>query len=264
MTPSTGREPQKVHQNLQADVWESEAEILLDHIGVERGWSCADLACGATGILAILARRVGAEGLVVGADTREELAREAQSSARAAGQNQVRAVVTDLLQPALADSSFDLVHLRFALHLIDPESAIACMTRLAKPGGWVAIQEPDLASWRYEPEIPAWPHLLAVLTAAISLSGDPNVGRLAPGLMIRAGLKSVDVRPAALHLSDQHPHMRLPLAWYAALKETILANRLAGESDLEGWVGALEAHLLRPEVSMVTPTTLQAWGRRPS
>ena len=95
------------------------------------------------------------------------------------------------------------------------------------------------------------------------MTGDPNVGRQAPGLMIRAGLKSVDVRPAALHLNDQHPHMRLPLAWYAALEETILANRLASESDLDEWVRDLEAHLLRPEVSMVTPTTLQAWGRRP-
>jgi hypothetical protein len=103
-----------------------------------------------------------------------------------------------------------------------------------------------------------------VLKAAISVTGDPNVGRRAPGLMIEAGLRSVDVRPAALHLSGRHPHMRLPLAWLAALNETILANRLARESDLEEWVRDLETHLARPDVSMVTPTTLQAWGRRSS
>jgi len=256
-------EPQRTHQNLQAEVWEPEAEILLDRIGVEPGWRCADLACGAIGILAILARRVGDEGRVVGVDTSEALAIEAQRTARDAGHVRVQMVVTDLHRPALADASFDLVHLRFALHLIDPEQAVAMMTRLARPGGWVAIQEPDLASWRYEPELPAWPELLAALTAAISRTGDPNVGRRVPGMMVEAGLRPVDVRPAAIHLTDQHPHMRLPLAWLEALKDTILTHGLAHASDLNVWTRDLEQHLARPDVSMITPTTLQAWGRRP-
>jgi len=81
VTHHPGLEPQKVHQSLQAEVWESEAEIMLDRIGVEPGWKCLDLACGPTGILSILARRVGAEGLVLGID-RGEPWRRSQRRAR--------------------------------------------------------------------------------------------------------------------------------------------------------------------------------------
>ncbi|HET9325645.1 MAG TPA: methyltransferase domain-containing protein [Candidatus Eisenbacteria bacterium] len=258
-----GQEPQKVHQALQADVWAPETEILLDRIGVEPGWKCADLACGPAGILGILARRVGSEGLVIGADRGDELARQAQHATLEAGQLQVQLVVTDLLDPALGESSFDLVHLRFALHLVDPEAAVARMTRLAKPGGFVAIQEPDLASWRYRPATAAWPRLLAALTAAIADSGDPNVGRRAPDLLEAAGLEGVSVRCSALTLGNRHPHMRLPLAWAAAQREVIVGLGLARPSELDAWIEELEEYLEDEAVTMVTPTTIQAWGRRP-
>src|ERR687883_2018044 len=53
---------------LQARVWEPEAETMLDRIGVQPGWRCLDLGCGAMGILGPLSRRVGPGGQVVGVD----------------------------------------------------------------------------------------------------------------------------------------------------------------------------------------------------
>ena len=54
---------------LQARVWEPEAEIMLDRIGIEPGWKCIDLGCGAMGILGPLSRRVGPHGRIIGVDT---------------------------------------------------------------------------------------------------------------------------------------------------------------------------------------------------
>jgi 16S rRNA G1207 methylase RsmC len=54
---------------LQAQVWEPEAEMMLDRIGIQPGWHCVDLGCGAMGILGPLSRRVGPQGRVVGVDT---------------------------------------------------------------------------------------------------------------------------------------------------------------------------------------------------
>ena len=51
---------------LQACVWEPEAEVMLAHIGLQAGWRCLDLGCGAMGILGPLSRRVGPEGQVTG------------------------------------------------------------------------------------------------------------------------------------------------------------------------------------------------------
>lgn len=54
--------------SLQSRVWEPETEAMLDQIGIQTGWQCIDLGCGAMGILRPLSRRVGVEGHVVGVD----------------------------------------------------------------------------------------------------------------------------------------------------------------------------------------------------
>src|SRR5260370_18754719 len=44
---------------LQARVWGPEVEVMLDYIGLEAGWRCLDLGCGALGILRPRRPRVG-------------------------------------------------------------------------------------------------------------------------------------------------------------------------------------------------------------
>jgi hypothetical protein len=233
-------------------------------VGVEPNWRCVDLASGPVGILENLARRVGTAGTVVGVEKDADAARAALDHARNAGHANVHLVIADLLEPALGEACFDLVHLRFALHLVEPRAAVCQMRALARPGGWVALEEPDLASWDYHPPLAEWRPLLSALCQAIALRGDPNVGRELPGLIDRAGLEGVETRRTVLTLDHRHPHMRLPLAWAAAQREAILRHRLAAESELDRWIAALEAHVEKPGVAMVTPTTVQAWGRRPN
>ena len=258
------RQPHRAHQRLQAEVWEPEAEILLDRIGVEPGWTCVDLGCGAIGILPALARRVGADGRVIGVDRELDLTRAAREEARREGHANVHLAATDLLEPSLRPASFDLVHVRFALHLREPERAIAQMTSLARPGGWVAVQEPDLSTWGYEPRCPSWARLRMALTAAIARSGDPSVGRRVPEFLARAGVEGVETRPVTLTVPASHPHARLPLAWIAAQHDAILDDGLATERELRAAIADLERHLGHPDTVMTTPTTIQAWGRRPA
>ena len=58
-------EAERDRLRLQARVWEPEAEIMLDQIGVGPDWQCLDLGCGGMGILGPLSRRVAASGRVV-------------------------------------------------------------------------------------------------------------------------------------------------------------------------------------------------------
>ena len=53
---------------LQAKVFEPSTEAWLDEIGIETGWRCLDLGCGALGIIGALVRRAGPSGRVVGLD----------------------------------------------------------------------------------------------------------------------------------------------------------------------------------------------------
>jgi len=46
----------------------ADSAALLDRVGVERGWDAIDLGCGPSGIIDLLAERVGPEGNVTGLD----------------------------------------------------------------------------------------------------------------------------------------------------------------------------------------------------
>jgi len=54
----------------------------------------------------------------------------------------------DLFASALPAASFDLVHLRFQLAPLGRvEEQLASARRLAKPGGWLVLEDPDTGGW---------------------------------------------------------------------------------------------------------------------
>lgn len=63
---------------MQAAAIAFDAGVMLDRIGVQCGWRCLDLGCGAGGILELLGARVGATGLAVGLDADLALLRAAR------------------------------------------------------------------------------------------------------------------------------------------------------------------------------------------
>ena len=250
---------------LQARVWEPAAEALFDAVDVRPGWACADLGCGAMGVLGPLARRVGPRGRVVGVERDPALAAAARAYVRATGLANAEVVEGDALTAGLPAGGFDLVHARFVLpHVPDPEAFLLGMRALARPGGAVVVQEPDHHSWHFYPPCPAWPRLLAILEAAFALRGDINIGRRAFGLLRGLGLEGVTARAALLALHDGHPYMRMPLVALGALRAPILAARLAGAAELDALAAEVEQHAAGPDTLQLTFTVVQVWGRRPA
>src|SRR5690242_4219585 len=92
---------------VQASVWEADVEALLDQIGVQPGWICADLGCGALGILGPLSRRVGPHGRVVGVDTDERLLAHARAYIDQQGLQNVELLQRDARETGLPRDSFD-------------------------------------------------------------------------------------------------------------------------------------------------------------
>ena len=115
------------------------------------------------GILPQLRSRVGDGGRVVGLDIEPRLLAVAgQLSAR--HDLAIETVRADAASTGLPCDSFDLVHERMLLlNVTGPEEIAAEMTRLARPGGVIAVQEPDSAAWVIDPPHPAWQLLLTGL-----------------------------------------------------------------------------------------------------
>lgn len=249
---------------LQARVWEAETEALLEQIGVQPGWICADLGCGAMGILGPLSRRVGARGKVIGVDRDASLLAAAQVYVESENLHNVTLHVSDVHHSGLPREGFDLVHERFVLpHVASPEKLIHEMIALAKPGGIIALQEPDHSSWRFHPSCESWSRLLEILETALGLHGDINIGRRTYQMLQKSGLEDVHLRAGVLGLESQHPYMKMPLIGMEAMRKRIVAESISTEQELDRLATDVLACCEDRERMMISFTTIQTWGRKP-
>jgi SAM-dependent methyltransferase len=154
----------------QAKGLELHAKWLLDQIGVASGQRTADVGCGPIGILNLLSARVGRDGVVVGVEREPRFFDMAQAELDARRLQNVKLVRTDALHTGLERSYYDFVHERLLLINFPPASQHALLTEmiaLLKPGGTIAVQEFDSASYVCYPEHPSWDMLLSIVNVRL-------------------------------------------------------------------------------------------------
>lgn len=248
---------------LQSRVWEPAGRALLDEISPPLSGVALDAGCGALGWLRILSRWAGAAGRVVGTDTAEALLQAAKAFATAEGLENVTLQADDLFASALAPASFDLVHARYMLAPIGrPEEQMTAYARLARPGGWLVVEEPDSSTWHLNPRAPATERLIElILTAFRAGGGDFDAGRTLRGRFEAVGVAAT-LKAHTLVLEPGHPYLRLPLQF-----ATSLAPRMASLIDEDALAvlrAEVESELATPGRWGTTFTLIQAVGRSPS
>jgi SAM-dependent methyltransferase len=260
-----GDSPAEVeHLLVQAEVYAPETEQLLDLIGMEQGASAIDVGCGALGVLHLLRGRVGPHGRVVGLDREPRLLAAAEQLAGARGL-EVELVQADATSTGLRSDLFDIVHARTVLvNVSNPAEIIAEMVRVAKPGGVIALQEPDCSCWVCDPPHPAWePIRDAVLEAFRRNDKDAELGRRAGRLLRDAGLDHVDVRATTRVTRRGDYYQTFLLTMTALVKEQILAGCRLSADQLDSYTTALTDHLNTSGTVTCQPTMWQAWGTKP-
>jgi SAM-dependent methyltransferase len=260
-----GDSPAEVeHLLVQAEVYAPETEQLLDLIGMEQGASAVDVGCGALGVLHLLRGRVGPHGRVVGLDREPRLLAAAEQLAGARGL-EAELVQADATSTGLRSDLFDIVHARTVLvNVSNPAEIIAEMVRVAKPGGVIALQEPDCSCWVCDPPHPAWePIRDAVLEAFRRNDKDAELGRRAGRLLRDAGLDHVDVRATTRVTQRGDYYQTFLLTMTALVKEQILAGCRLSADELDSYTTALTGHLNTSGTVTCQPTMWQAWGAKP-
>lgn len=252
---------------IQAHAWQEQAEILLDLIGVQPGWRCADVGCGAVGHLALLSRRVGPEGQVIGVDIDPVIAAEARAFAAQEGLQNVEIQIADMYNTGLPDGYFDLVHVRFVFCVVagDTQRVLDELLRLTRPGGIIVLEEPDLSSWNCSPMISAWQRLKAALTEAFRRDRcDLSFGGQVFGFLRAAGVKGVKARAAALAVQDGSPYMRTLLTFVELARHRLCGHELMSDAEVDSALEECSAHLADPSTIVVMPLLIQVWGKKPS
>jgi SAM-dependent methyltransferase len=244
---------------VQAAAMAPETLAMLDRFGPMEGWTCADVGCGPGGITDLLSRRVGPTGRVIGIDMDAEFL----DIARAGAAPNTAFHHGDAYNSNLPPGMFDLVHMRFVASTAgNPERLIAEAVRLARPGGIVALQEPDGSTLNCHPPHPAWDRLkTAYLGAFRGVGANLELARELYAVVCRSGLQDVQYRTALLGVRSTDPMVDYLPATVESLRGTIVKLSLLSKGDLETALAECRQHLATPGTSFTMYTVAQVWGR---
>jgi SAM-dependent methyltransferase len=246
---------------LQSRVWEPTGRRLLGEIGDGHGARAIDIGCGVVGWLRVLSEWVGADGQVVGTDVDDAMLAVASEFVAEEGLGNVKLVKDDLFATSLEPASFDLVHARYEITPLGrgPEQMTTYL-QLVRPGGTVVLEDPDVASWHFNPPAPALEKLITLIVETFRRTGgDWDAGRKHLDLFDSFGIQA-NVRAEVFALPPGHPYLRLPLQFATALEARLLS--LAGAGELERLRTAADVELKEPGRWGTTFTLIQSWGRR--
>jgi len=237
-----------------------ETENMLDLIGVGDGWVCLDIGCGPRGITDILSKRVGPKGRVVGLDMNAAFLEHARASA----DDNTEFLLGDAYSSDLSPDSFDLVHMRFVASTAgNVERLLSEAIRLTRPGGVVALQEPDASSLNCYPPHPAWDKLKSTLIGAFSgVGADLQLASRLYWVMNQTPLEDVQFRPFIIGVRSNDEMVDYLPSTVESLRSTVIKLGLIDEPELARVLTECRAHLAKPETSFTMYTVAQVWGTK--
>ncbi len=140
---------------------------LLERAAPKAGERVLEVGCGGGVTTMAIARRVGAEGGVLGIDVSEPLLARAKARREAERLEQIDYLLADAQTHAFEAERFDLLASRFGvMFFADPVAAFANMARALRPGGRLAF-----ACW---PEMAMNPWFSVPRAVAIKRLGEPT------------------------------------------------------------------------------------------
>ncbi len=179
---------------------ERDPRAAFAYLDVHEGQRILDAACGLGHVACILARLVGPTGQVIGVDRSETMIRHAEARTHAPHASALSVAFRqgDITALDFPESTFDRAHAARVLeHVPDPSVAVGELVRVTRPGGLVALVEPDYDSYVIDADNRNMSRQFArFLSDRVIRNG--QIGLKLPTLMRAAGLTDIRVEPQAV------------------------------------------------------------------
>jgi ubiquinone/menaquinone biosynthesis C-methylase UbiE len=239
-------------------------QSLLDRFEPLPGLTVIDAGCGGGDVSFELARRVGANGRVIGIDLDESKLVLAREEAVQRGLGNIEFRNANVLDPWPTHGAA-LVHVRFVLtHLANPERLLERAWEALTPGGVIATEDIDYGGQFCDPPCPAFDRYAELYVEALQRrGGDPFIGRRLVRLLESAGFADVDSDLAQPY--GRHGDVKqVTTLTFTAIADALTASGIATSEEVARITAELDAFAARPDTTMSFPRIFQAWGRKPS
>jgi SAM-dependent methyltransferase len=231
----------------------------LEKIGVAEGWQCLEVGAGAGSIAAWLCRRVGMKGKVVATDLQTKFLEAIDASNMDVRKH-------DITQEELEPNAFDLVSARKVLeHLADPSVALRRMAAAVRPGGWLLVEDTDLASFIHVsfPHRERFERAYGKFIEALSSAGfQPKLGVRLGDELRAIGLRDVSLKGVIIEGTggSDHPGNKVYRMTIERMRERIVKAGLLTNEEVDQFLADLQS----PELHAITAIHCAAWGRKPT
>jgi len=242
-------------------------ERLFREAGIGPGQRVLDLGSGVGDVAMLVARLVGPTGEVVGIEREPSSIARAKGRAAEAGLQNLSFTQKDVTQ-IVSNRPFDAAVGRFILMFLpDPVSVLRSVSRLVRPGGVVAFQEPSwIPMLALGARLPLWSKVLAAIHETFLHSGV----NMEMGLHLYAAFQQAGLPAPAMHmetlLGSDADCAQMPVDVLRSVRP--LAQRhnvsLEGLGDLETLADRIYAEATRLNTVMNVIPIVSAWARKPT
>jgi SAM-dependent methyltransferase len=226
-------------------------------LGIAPGWRCWEVGSGGPSVPAWLAARAGPGGHVVATDIEP-------SGITAPDGVTMEVRRHDVAHDEPPGDGFDLVHARLVLvHVPDRDEAIRRMVASLRPGGWLLVEDFDVALQPLAcpsvdgPDQELANRIRAGFVALLAQRGvDLEYGRKLPGILRALGL--ADVAGDAYFPVALAAAAGLETANVLQVRDGLVAQGHAAGDEIERHLAALAEGRL----DVAVPPLVSVWGRR--
>jgi SAM-dependent methyltransferase len=231
--------------------------------GIGPGQRVLDLGSGVGDVALIAARLVGASGEVVGIERDTRSITRARARMAEAGLQHVSFTQSDVSQIP-SDRLFDAAVGRYILMFLpDPVAVLRSLSRLVRPGGVLAFQEPSWEAFlRNSARLPLWSAGASLLVETFQRSGtNTDMGPALSHVFQEAGLPVPSTRTDTLVGAEQW----MPDCLHS-LRPQMMQLHLSLEplDDFDTLAERLEAEVKAAKTTTPLPGIVSAWSRKPT